>query len=97
MENYRYQLDKSSKKYRCPKCGKMRFVRFIDTSTGNYLPSAYGRCDREANCNYFYSPNNDYFVTENEEVEWKQRKEHVVFQSPVTSIPLFIPHKLCVS
>ncbi len=47
---HRYQLDKSSKKYLCPNCGKKRFVRFVDIETGDYLPEQYGRCDREANC-----------------------------------------------
>jgi hypothetical protein len=28
---FRYVLDKSSKKYECPKCKKKRFVRYVDT------------------------------------------------------------------
>lgn len=56
---YRYQLDKSSKKFRCPNCHKKRFVRYKDFETGGYLPIEYGRCDREVNCGYFkqYIPN----------------------------------------
>lgn len=50
---YRYQLDKSSKKFRCPNCHKKRFVRYKDVETGGYLPIEYGRCDREINCGYF--------------------------------------------
>lgn len=53
---YKYQLDKGSRKHRCPACGKSRFVRFIHTTTGQYLPEEFGRCDREVNCGYFLKP-----------------------------------------
>src|SRR5690554_724604 len=59
MKNeYRYILDKSSKKFVCPECGKKRFVRFIDTTTGEYLPEIYGRCDK-GDGHYFMNPYND--------------------------------------
>jgi hypothetical protein len=47
---HRYTFEKGSKKHRCPNCDKKRFVRYIDTQTGEYLPEQYGRCDREINC-----------------------------------------------
>lgn len=56
MNNYRYKLDKSSKKHNCPQCGKKRFVKYIDEETGQYLPDHYGRCDREDECNYHNPP-----------------------------------------
>lgn len=53
---YKYSLDKSSKKHKCPKCDKNRFVRYVDNSTDNYLNSKVGKCDREINCGHHYSP-----------------------------------------
>lgn len=54
---YIYSLDKSSKKFHCPSCGKKRFVRYIDQETRKYLDHEFGRCDREVNCGYFKMPN----------------------------------------
>jgi hypothetical protein len=55
---YLYVLDKSSKKFVCPNCGKRSFVRFVDNETGNYLTENYGRCDRETECKYYAQPTN---------------------------------------
>lgn len=49
MSAYPYKFDSSSKKFICPNCGKRRFVKYIDTKTGEYLPNQYGKCDR-ASC-----------------------------------------------
>ena len=56
METFKYLLDKSSKKHICPSCNKRTFVLYIDTITGEYLPTDFGRCDREQNCNYHKAP-----------------------------------------
>lgn len=56
MKEYRYNLDKSSKKHFCPQCKMKRFVRYIDKVTNEYLPSIYGRCDRANNCSYSLNP-----------------------------------------
>ncbi len=56
---YRFIFEKGSRKHICPECGKKRFVRYIDTKTGEYLPEQYGRCDREANCGYHLNPYQD--------------------------------------
>lgn len=59
---HRYIYEKGSKKYHCPECTKKRFVRYIDTQTGEYLPQQYGRCDRESKCGYFLNPYKDGYV-----------------------------------
>lgn len=59
MSNFRYELDRSSKKFICPSCSKKRFVKYVDRVSGNYLSGEYGRCDRSDNCGYFKSPKQD--------------------------------------
>jgi Domain of unknown function (DUF6371) len=56
MKKFKYILDKSSKKFVCPKCQKKTFVKFIESETGNYLSEDFGRCDRETNCSYYNTP-----------------------------------------
>jgi len=57
---HRYSLEpyKGMKtRYACPACNhKKTFVRYTDTSTGNHLASHVGRCSREVNCGYHYTP-----------------------------------------
>ena len=60
MENNRYFLDKSSKKFFCPNCGKKTFVKYVDSETGDYVDDSCGRCDRENNCHYHLPPR-DFF------------------------------------
>ncbi|QXP70677.1 hypothetical protein H0I29_00815 [Polaribacter sp. R2A056_3_33] len=54
--NYKYSLDRSSRKFICPNCHKKTFVKFIDNETNLYLNSSDGRCDRESKCGYFKKP-----------------------------------------
>jgi hypothetical protein len=55
MENFKYTLDKSSKKHICPICDKRTYVLYIDNETGNYI-EGFGKCDRSTNCNYHKYP-----------------------------------------
>jgi hypothetical protein len=59
MNAYRYSLDKSSKKNICPNCNKNAFVYYIDKVKGEYLPTDFGRCDREQNCKYHKAPSKE--------------------------------------
>ena len=62
MNEYRYKFEKGSRKHFCPACNKKRFVRYVDTKTGEYLPEQYGRCDRSDNCGYDLNPYSDGYA-----------------------------------
>jgi hypothetical protein len=62
MKEYKYHLDKTSKKFNCPQCGKKTFVKYVDTETGHYADSKYGRCDREIKCGYLEYPNGNSII-----------------------------------
>lgn len=53
-------------RYHCPSCQhkEKTFSRYIDTQTGNYLGPIVGRCNRESNCGYHYTPK-QYFQDNN--------------------------------
>lgn len=67
---YRYKLEPGSKKHLCPECGKKRFVRYIDTETGEYLPEGYGRCDK-GDGHYFLNPYLDGYA----KMIWEQERD----------------------
>lgn len=56
---FKYILDKSSKKFKCPKCNSLRYVRFINSETSEFIDYNYGRCDREQECGYFNLPSSN--------------------------------------
>lgn len=58
MNQYKYSLDRSSKKFICPRCNQQTFVRYIENATGSYLDEGFGRCDRETKCAYHNPPKN---------------------------------------
>jgi hypothetical protein len=60
MKQYKYQFGKG--KFNCPQCGKKRFVKYIETETGHYTDSKYGRCDRQDSCGYKLYPNDNSIV-----------------------------------
>lgn len=56
MTTYKYSLDRSSKKFRCPNCSKQTFVKYIENETECFLEDTIGRCDRETKCGYHHTP-----------------------------------------
>lgn len=45
----------------CPNCGKrFEFVRYVDTATNEEIAENVGRCNREINCGYHYTPRQYY-------------------------------------
>ncbi len=96
-QEFRYSLDRSSKKHRCPQCEKKTFVQYIDTETGNLLPEHYGRCDREANCGYFLDPYRDGYAkamqdsTAGSLVPYRSNNKAMRASQPAGAEPAFIP------
>lgn len=92
VEKYKYQFDKSSKKFECPACGKKRFVKYRDSETNEYLPSRYGKCDRLENCTYHLNPYKDDYG--------KQYQNKRYLRQPISTKPKqksainFIPEKV---
>ncbi|NTW88913.1 MAG: hypothetical protein HGB26_07290, partial [Desulfobulbaceae bacterium] len=43
MDEFRFELRKGGGKDRCPACGKLRFVRYVDKMTGEQVADDVGR------------------------------------------------------
>jgi hypothetical protein len=68
-------------RHTCPSCGaKRQFTRYINTETNEYLADHVGRCNREQNCSYHYTPK-QYFLDHPE-------KSSIIL-NPLTSKPPF--------
>jgi hypothetical protein len=80
-------------RYRCPGCqqrGKT-FSLYIDTQTSEHISPTVGRCNRESNCGYHYTPK-QYFQDHNISFDTPQPKAYK--PRPVTPQPKpvsFIP------
>ncbi len=62
MNQYPYSLDEKrpAKLFKCPVCGQKEFKLYRDNTTGEYLSTEVGICNRIVKCNYHYSPK-EYF------------------------------------
>jgi len=63
MADYRFELEKGGLKHTCPACGKIRFVPYVDTFTGEPVADVVGRCDREDSCGYHLTPKEHFLLT----------------------------------
>ncbi len=91
MNDYRYKLEKGSRKFICPRCGKKSLVRYVDTKTGEYLPEKYGRCNHENSCvpHYHINPYKDGYakmIWEQEQGQntnnWKSNAQNKQYTKP---------------
>ena len=98
MKDYRYKLEPykgMNTRYRCPnqQCNRKTFVRYIDTETGKHIDCNVGRCNRESNCGYHYTPK-QYFQDNNILFESQTTKKHTMPKSVVLKPVSFIPVEL---
>ncbi len=86
MNEHRYTLEpyKGMKtRYSCPSCQQHKvFALYIDTETGEHLNESVGRCNREINCGYNYTPK-QYFEENNILFDKpQQQRQQRVIQPP---------------
>jgi hypothetical protein len=79
-------------RYTCPQCGhKKTLVRYTDTTNGEHLASHVGRCGREVNCGYHYTPR-AYFKDRGLPLAPRPKRR----TRAVRKQPSIIPPELCV-
>lgn len=80
---HRYVLEKyktPASRYDCPSCGERKnFSRYLDTETGEHLHPSAGRCNREINCGYHYTPK-QYFQDNRHLLDTKEPRQYRVKQ-----------------
>lgn len=86
---HRYKLERGSKKYLCPNCGKISLKRYIDIDTGDHLPDQYGRCDHENSCvpHYHMNPYTDGYAKAIKEQERVNVATFPEYSKPKSSAP----------
>ena len=80
MNEHRYILEPYkgiNTRYRCPICQQRdkTLSLYIDTKTGEHIHPSVGRCNRESNCGYHYTPK-QYFQDNNILVDTPQPKAY---------------------
>lgn len=77
MNNFKHSLEKTSKKYLCPSCGKKTFSYFINLETNERLEEKYGRCDRIQNCGYFLKPEQEFSTFQKKSIPEKKKTSYI--------------------
>jgi len=96
MSEYRYILEPYAghvSRHLCPGCQHRTktFSRYIDTETGAALNSAAGKCNREINCGYHYTPK-QYFLDNPNSSDTITPRQHPRLKPPPLHRPVaFIP------
>lgn len=80
MNEHRYILEPykgMNTRYHCPSCQhrEKTFTCYIDTETGKHIAPTVGRCNRESNCGYHYTPK-QYFQDNNISFDTPQAKHY---------------------
>ena len=97
MDKHRFILEPykgALTRYYCPRCEnrKKTFARYIDSETGKQINPTVGRCNRESNCGYHYTPR-QYFQDNNFSIESPlestyNKKLSLPKVKPITYIPI---------
>lgn len=97
MTDHKYILEPyrgMNTRYRCPGCQQRdkTFSLYIDSETGEHLAPSVGRCNRESNCGYHYTPK-QYFQDNNISFETPPTKTYglkpvIPKPKPVSYIPV---------
>jgi len=96
MTEHRYTLEPykgMNTRYRCPGCQQRdkTFSLYMDTETGEHIHPSVGRCNRESNCGYHYTPK-QYFQDNNISFDTTKPKAYksrpAKPQKPVSFIPV---------
>ncbi|MBK5722179.1 hypothetical protein JGH11_14985 [Dysgonomonas sp. Marseille-P4677] len=87
--NNRFELEKGSRKYICPNCGKMSFVYYRINGNGAIIHESVGRCDRIEKCGYHKKPREWFNEHPTIRPDYKSVKPiPEVTTNPISYIPL---------
>ncbi|WP_040006436.1 DUF6371 domain-containing protein [Fibrisoma limi] len=94
MNQHRYTLQPykgPASRHTCPACEQPRQLsRYVDTETGELLPDHVGRCNRESNCGYHYTPR-QYFednkIWKSDDMSQQDRATYSTLKAKVQSVP----------
>lgn len=73
-------------RYQCPGCKEDKtFVRYIDNKTKEHVHPSVGRCNRESNCGYHYTPKQyfqDNHISNEKDQSWGYNKPASTINKP---------------